>query len=57
MFWVKIHFPLKTQLCIISKSMLSSFAEVWMSYITKNKDVSSQNNLALAESPSERSFT
>ena len=44
-------FHWRAQLCIISKSL---FADVWLSWKTQNKDVSSANNLALVKSPSER---
>ena len=53
---LKFDFHWKAQLCIISKSLLRTFAEFWLSWITENKDVSSANNLAFVESPSERSF-
>ena len=38
---LKLIFHWKVQLCIISKSLLRSFAEVWLSWITENNDVSS----------------
>ena len=36
----------------LSKSLLRLFAEVWMSCITENKDVSSAKSFALDDSPS-----
>ena len=53
---LRFIFHWKTQLSIISKSLLRLFSEVWLSWITENKDVSSANNLAFVESPSERSL-
>lgn len=36
--------------------MLRSLVEVWLTWMRKNKDLSSENNLALVESPPEGSF-
>ena len=52
----KFIFHWKAKLCIISKSLLRLFAKIFLSWITENKDVLFPNNLALVESPSERSF-
>ena len=41
---LKFIFPWKAQLCIISTFLIRSFAEVWLSWITENKDISSANN-------------
>ena len=53
---LKFIFHWKAQLCFISKYLLRTFVEVWLSWIMENKDVSSANNFAFLESPSERSF-
>ena len=51
---IKFIFHWKAQLYIISRCFSRLFAEVWLSWITKNKDILSATNLALAERPSER---
>ena len=53
---LKSFFHWKIQSHIISKSLLRSLVEVWLTWIRKNKDLSSENNLALVESPPEGSF-
>ena len=40
----------------LSKSLLRLFAEVWESYITENKNVSSAKSFTLNERPSVRSL-
>ena len=59
---LKFIFHWVAQLLILSKSLLRFkslirlFAEVWMSCITENKDVSSAKSFALDERPSVRSL-
>ena len=59
---LKFIFHWVAQLLILSKSLLrfksliTLFAEVWMSRITENKDVSSAKSFALDERPSVRSL-
>ena len=54
--WVEAHFPLKCSSIIFAKSLFSSRAEVLLSWITKNKDVSSANSLAFEDNPSDKSL-
>lgn len=60
-YWVgcmlKILFRWKVQLSIISKFLLRSFGEVFLSWIIENIDLSSTNNCTLVESSTERSST
>ena len=53
--WVKVetHFPLKSP---ITKSLFSLFAEVVMSCVTENRDVSSVNNFVLEDRSPDKSF-
>ena len=53
---LKFIFHWKIQLLILAKLLLSSFADVFMSCVTDNKDVSSVNSLALEERPFARSL-
>ena len=59
---LKFIFHWVAQLLIFSKSLLRFkslkrlFADVWMSCITENKDVSSAKSFALDERPSVRSL-
>ena len=53
---LKLIFPWVSHLPILSKSLLRLFVEVWMSYITENKDVSSAKSFALDERSSVRSL-
>ena len=48
---LKFIFHWKAELLILAKSLLSSFADVFMPCVTENKDVSSANSLALKERP------
>ena len=50
--WIEIHFSLENPIINFS----SSFADVFMSCVTDNKDVSSVNSLALEERPFARSL-
>ena len=50
--WVKTHFPLKgPSLFIFAKLSFRSGPEVLLSWITENKDVSSENSLAFEDNP------
>ena len=53
---LKIIFHWNTYLFIFSKSLFSSKAEVLLSWITENKDVSSTNSLAFEDNPSDKSL-
>ena len=53
---LKFIFHYVAQLLILSKSLLRLFAEVWMSYIIENKEVSSAKSFALVERPFVRSL-
>ena len=53
---MKFIFHWKAQLLILAKSLFSSFADVFLSYVMENKDVSSANSLALEERPVVRSL-
>ena len=46
---LKLIFHWKTESLIFVKSLFSSFAEVVMSCVTENRDVSSANNFALED--------
>ena len=46
-----LKFIFHAQLLILSKFLLRLFAEVWMSCVTENKDVSSAKSFALDEMP------
>ena len=50
---VETHFPLKSP---ITKSLFSLFAEVVMSCVTENRDVSSVNNFVLEDRSPDKSF-
>ena len=55
--WVETHFPLKRlSIFIFAKSLFSSTADVLLSWITENKDVSSANSLAFEDNPSDKSL-
>ena len=53
---LKLIFPWKSQSLIFFKSLLSSFAEVVMSCVTENRDVSPANNFVLESSSPDKSF-
>ena len=53
---LKFIFHWVAQLLILSKTLLRLFAEVWMSCITENKDVSSAKSFALDGRASFRSL-
>ena len=50
--WVENHFPLKGPSIYLCQ--VSSRAEVLLSWITENKDVSSANSLAFEDNPSDK---
>ena len=51
---VEAHFPLIGP--VFRKSLLSSFAEVFLSCTTEKREVSSANNLGLEDKSSDRSL-
>ena len=53
---IKNHFPLKSPFTDFFKSSLNSPADMLVSWITKNKDVSSENNLTLDDKLSDKSL-
>ena len=53
---LKLIFRWKAQSLIFFKSLFSSFAEVVMSCVTENRDVSSANNFALEDRSPDKSF-
>ena len=53
---LKLIFHWKAQSLIFFKSLFSSFAEVVMSCVTKNRDVSLANNFALEDRSPDKSF-
>ena len=53
---LKLIFHWNAHLFIFAKSLFSSRAEVLLSWITENKDVSSANSLAFEGNPSDKSL-
>ena len=53
---LKLIFHRKTHLFIFAKSLFSLRADVLLSWITENKDVSSANSLAFEGNPSHKSL-
>ena len=52
---LKLIFHWKAHLFIFAKSLFSSRAEVLLSWITENKDLSSANSLTFEDNPSDKS--
>ena len=53
---LKLIFHCNVYLFIFAKSLFSSRAEVLLSWVTENKDVSSVNSLAFEDNPSDKSL-
>ena len=53
---LKLIFHWKVQSLIFFKLLFSSFAEVFMSFLTKKRDASSANNFALEDRSPDKSF-
>ena len=49
--WIEVHFPLKGPVTYISKSLLRSFADIWVPCTTEKKEVSSANSFELVVRP------